>query len=76
MADCWACDTFMWCWSADTLFWQLPIDHNMDVQYQVAGQLAIETVMFLVSPWCRQMGGQADVWLQSVVHDYQNFLDG
>ena len=21
----------------DTPFWQLPIDHNMDVQYQVAG---------------------------------------
>ena len=24
-------------WSADILFWQLSIDHNMDVQYQVAG---------------------------------------
>ncbi len=24
----------MWYWSADTLFWQLPIDHDMDVQYQ------------------------------------------
>ena len=22
-----------WYWSADTLFWQLPIDHNIDVQY-------------------------------------------
>ena len=27
----------MWYWSADTLFLQLSIDHNMDVQYQVAG---------------------------------------
>ena len=24
-------------WSTDILFWQLSIDHNMDVQYQVAG---------------------------------------
>ena len=31
----WACDTVMWHWSVDTLFWQLPIDHNMDVHYQV-----------------------------------------
>ena len=32
----WARDTVKWYWSADTLFWQLSIDHNMDVQYQVA----------------------------------------
>ena len=31
------CDTVMWYWSADTLFQQLPMDHNMNVQYQVAG---------------------------------------
>ena len=24
-------------WSEDTLLWQLSIDHNMNVQYQVAG---------------------------------------
>ena len=27
----------MWYRSADTLFWQLTIDHNIYVQYQVAG---------------------------------------
>ena len=28
-------------WSVDTPFWQLSIDHNMDVQYQVAGNYTL-----------------------------------
>ena len=36
--DTWAWDTVMWYWSADNLFWQLLIDHNLNVQYQVAGK--------------------------------------
>ena len=33
MVDTWARDTLKWYWSSDTLFWQLPVDHNIDVQY-------------------------------------------
>ena len=40
MVDTWHPNTVMWYWSADTLFWQLSIDHNIDVQYQVAGSHA------------------------------------
>ena len=32
----WARDMFMWYWSADVLFWQLSIDHEMDLEYQIA----------------------------------------
>ena len=33
---------FIWPkWSVDIPFWQLPIDHNMDVQYQVASNHAL-----------------------------------
>ena len=30
-----SCDAALWHWSPVTLFWQLPIDHNVDVHYQV-----------------------------------------
>ena len=36
MGQTWARDTIRWYLLVDTLFWQLSIDHNMDVQYQVA----------------------------------------
>ena len=35
----------MWYWSADTLFWKLSTDHNMDVEYQVAGSYSSQKAL-------------------------------
>ena len=58
----WACNTVMWYWSADNLFWQLLIDHNMNVQYQVAGTHTSYKVwdFTLVSLWWGRTGGRMD----------------
>ena len=45
----------MWHWSVNTLFWQLLFDHNMDMQYHVAGPtLARKCDFTLVSLWFRR----------------------
>ena len=43
-------------WSADTQFWQLSVDHNMDVDYQVAGHTSrgreLRPVLTTLLPFC------------------------
>ena len=49
MVDTWTCNMIMWYWSDDTLFGQLSIDHNMYVQYQIAGSHTCQKVWHLIN---------------------------
>ena len=56
---------FMWYRSADTLFWQLTIDHNIYVQYQVAGSHTTELERLTFYNGCPvvQADGRTVTWL-------------
>ena len=69
-------DTVRWHWSADTLFWQVSIDHNMDVQYQVAPglpnyYLQLENVRLNIGFPAVRTDGRSAVGVLS--RDYQIF---
>ena len=59
----------MWYSSADALFWQLPNDHKMNVQYQVAGPHTSYKVwhLTLVSLWCGWTVG----WAMVLVYNFR-----
>ena len=74
----WARDMVMWYWTADALLWQLSIDHNLDVQYQVApGYQEGPTLARKCdsSHWYSSGGNGRGTGVDVRSREYQNFSD-